>query len=131
MGKSTDEESERKALELLQELVRKKDRTIQLLEELVNWTKATSKQKVKDILEQQVSSPAQKVVYKFSDGKKKAKELSAFSGLDETTISKDWKRWARAGITEQVPARGGTRGRSIFSLEDFGIDVPDLPKLQD
>jgi hypothetical protein len=108
-----------------------KERVIELLEELVKWTKATSIPKVRTILEELVQTPGEKIVYKFSNGKTALKKLSEISGIDESNISRDWKRWARAGIAEQVPAQGGTRGRSIFSLEDFGIDVPVLSRSQE
>jgi len=38
-------------------------------------------------------------------------------------VSENWKKWTRVGIAEQVPAQGGSRG-SLFSLEEFGIEVP-------
>lgn len=103
-------------------------RAIELLEELVKWTKATSIPKVREILEELVRSPSERVLYKYSDGKTARKELSEISGIDEADISRDWKKWAIGGILEQVPSKGGSRGCSTFSLEDFGIDVPDLSK---
>jgi hypothetical protein len=97
---------------------------IELLEELVKWTKATSIPKVRDILEELVRTPGERIVYEFSDGKTARKELSEMSGVDEGDVSRDWKKWARGGILEQIPSQGGSRGKSLFSLEDFGIEVP-------
>lgn len=88
------------------------------------WVKVTSHPQVCKILGEEVQSTAQKIVYKNSDGKRTTKELSELSGMDPAVVSRDWKQWARAGIAEQIPAQGGTRGKSLFSLEDFGIEVP-------
>ena len=38
-------------------------------------------------------------------------------------VSENWKKWTRVGIAEQVGVQGGTRGKSLFSLEDFGIEI--------
>jgi hypothetical protein len=105
-----------------------KDRMTELLEELVKWIKATSIPKVRDIVEELVRTPGERIVYKFSDGKTARKELSEMSGIDEGDISRDWKKWARGGILEQIPSQGGSRGKSLFSLEDFGIEVPPVPQ---
>lgn len=100
------------------------DRMIELLEELVKWTKATSIPQVREILEKLVQTPGERIAYKFSDGKRTLKELSKMSGIDAGELSRDWKKWTRGGIAEQIPAQGGSRGKSLFSLEDFGIEVP-------
>jgi hypothetical protein len=100
------------------------EKIIELLLELVKWVKVTSHPQVGKILNEQVQSQAQKLVFQNSDGKRTTKELSALSGMDPADISRDWKQWTKAGLAEQVPAQGGSRGRSLFSLEDFGIDVP-------
>ncbi|MGD0405915.1 MAG: hypothetical protein ABSB10_04615 [Candidatus Bathyarchaeia archaeon] len=103
-----------------------KEKTIELLEELVKWTKVTSIPQVRDILEKNLKTPKERVLYKFSDGKKTTKELSDISGIYSGDISNLWKKWTREGIAEQIPSQGGSRGNSLFSLEDFGIDVPSI-----
>ena len=94
------------------------------IHELVKWIKVTSHSQVGTILREQVHSAAQKIVYANSDGEKSTKEFFELSGMYPADVSENWKKWARAGIVEQVPAQGGTRGKSLFPLEDFGIEVP-------
>jgi predicted transcriptional regulator len=107
---STDKDFEKELLDAVQELAK--------------WVKVTSHSQVCKILIDEVKTDIQKIVYKNSDGKKTTKELSELSGMDPSEISRDWKRWTRVGIAEQVTAQGGSRGRSLFFLEDFGIDIP-------
>ncbi len=101
---------------------------LEAVQELTKWVKVTSHPQVAKILTDEVKTDAQKIVYKNSDGKKTTKELSELSGRDPSDISKDWKQWTRVGIAEQVTAQGGSRGRSLFVLEEFGIDVPKFPQ---
>ena len=38
-----------------------------------------------------------------------------------------WKKWAPYGIVREQGTRGGgTRYQAIFSLNDFGIDMPKM-----
>lgn len=121
---SNDKTAEAELIDALSKQSLSQEKIIVLLQELAKWVKVTSHPQVGKILSEQVQSSAQKIVFKNSDGKKTTKELSELSGTDPADISRDWKQWTRAGITEQVPAQGGSRGRSLFSLEEFGIEVP-------
>jgi hypothetical protein len=101
----------------------KEDRMIELLEELVKWTKVTSIASVKKLLLEILPKPEQKIAYQASDGatvKEVAKQANASVG----SVSKWWEQWTRSGIAEDVPVRGGKRTVRKFSLEDFGIEVP-------
>lgn len=108
--------------------VSKEDRMIELLEELVKWTKVTSIPSVKKLLLEILPSPKEKIAYQSSDGKTR-KEVAKLADVSGFAISSWWKKWIRAGIAEAVSARGGGR-RAIrsFSLDDFGITVPELKK---
>jgi predicted transcriptional regulator len=102
------------------------ERKIELLEELVKWVKVTSIPKVKELLEIMLLTSKEKIAYKYSDGERTIREVSQLSGRDIGTISRDWKRWERAGIAVSVSAKRGYRAKSLFSLEDFGIDTLDI-----
>lgn len=121
---SNDKTAEAELLDALNKQSLSQEKIIVLLQELAKWVKVTSHSQVGKILSEQVQSPAQKIAFKNSDGKKTTKELSELSGMDPADVSRDWKKWTRAGIAEQIPAQGGSRGKSLFSLEDFGIEVP-------
>jgi hypothetical protein len=96
------------------------------LQELTKLIKVTSHSDIGKILVELVKSDSQKIVYSHSDGKRTTKEFFEISGMYPADVSENWKKWARAGIAEQVAAKGGTRGKSLFNLEDFGIDVPKI-----
>jgi hypothetical protein len=104
------------------------DRMVELLGELVKWIKVTSIPQVKVLLEDLLKTPEEKLAYPLR-WKKDNRELSRLSGIDISTLSKDWRKWTRAGIAEPIAvAGGGNRARSLFSLEEFGIEVPNIPQ---
>jgi hypothetical protein len=123
-NKNEHETFEAKLLRALEKQAVNEECMITAIQELVKWNKVTSHAQVGEILNQQVHTIGQKIVYANSDGIKSTKELSELSGIDSGNISRDWKQWAQVGIVEQVPARGGSRGKSLFSLEEFGIEAP-------
>lgn len=98
---------------------------VELLEELVKWTKVTSIPKVKAVLKDILTSVEEMVAYQSSDGKS-SKEVAKHANVGYVTITKWWKKWIKAGIAEPIPARGGQRAIRIFSLEDFGIELPSI-----
>lgn len=125
MSKKNDSQSiEAELLDALSKQSTNQEKMITSLQELIKWVKVTSHPQVGKILSEQVQSHAQKIVYKNSNGEMTTKELFELSGMYPADVSENWKKWTRAGITEQVPAQGGSRGRSLFSLEEFGIEVP-------
>jgi len=105
-----------------------KEKTIELLEELVKWTKVTSIPKVKEVLNELVKSPEEKIAYNSSDGERTTREVAEIAKTNKDTVSRFWRKWIRAGIAEPFSTKGGNRAKSLFSLEDFGIDVPELSK---
>lgn len=107
----------------------KQDRIIELLEEMLKWTKVTSIPHVKTLLSEILPSDKEKVAYHYSDGRG-SQEVAKFAKVGFATITKWWKVWARAGIAELVSVKGGERAKRIFSLEDFGIVVPQLEEVK-
>ena len=101
----------------------KEDRMIELLEELVKWTKVTSIPSVKKLLLEILTSPEEKIAYQASDGKSSG-EVAKQANVSYVTITFWWKKWIKAGIAESVRARGGKRARRLFLLDVFGIEVP-------
>jgi hypothetical protein len=102
----------------------KQDTMIELLEELVKWTRVTSIPYVKKLLLEILASPEEKIAYQSSDGKKSSKEVANLANVSYATVTLWWKRWTKAGIAEAVSVRGGKRARRLFLLDDFGIEVP-------
>jgi len=104
--------------------VSKEDRIIELLEELVKWTKVTSIPRVRELLLEILRSPEERIAYHSSDGERTSREVGRMSDVSHMTVANWWKTWIRAGIAESVSVRGGERAKRIFSLDDFGIEVP-------
>lgn len=98
---------------------------VKLLEELVRWTKVISIPEVKKLLEEILSSPEEKVAYESSDGKP-SQEVAKSANVSYVTVTVWWKKWIKAGLAEAISAKGGQRARRLFSLDDFGIEIPKL-----
>ena len=98
-------------------------RTIELLEELVKWAKFSSFPQVRQVLLDILSTDENKIAYQYSDGRK-SKDVAELTNIDDSTI-RDWgKIWVKAHIAEFKSVQGGVRAIRLFSLEDFGIDIP-------
>lgn len=106
----------------------KEDRMIELLEELVKWTRISGIPHVKRLLEETLEDPNHRLVYHLSDGKS-TREIQSLTGVDFRTVASLWKKWYKVGLVDPMPARGrGQRYHRSFSLEDFDIKVPELQK---
>jgi hypothetical protein len=103
----------------------KQDITIEILEEMLKWIKVTSIPQVKKLLLDILPSDKERIAYHFSDGEHGSQEVAQFAGVSFGTITRWWKTWIRAGIAESVGAKGGERARRVFSLEDFGMEMPE------
>jgi transposase-like protein len=101
----------------------KQDKMIEILEEILKWTRVTSIPHVKQLLLEILPSNKEKIAYHHSNGQD-TRAVAKMAGVHFTTVATWWKRWIRAGIAEPVGAKRGDRAKRIFSLEDFGIDVP-------
>jgi hypothetical protein len=99
------------------------DKAIQLLEEILKWTRIEGMQKTKSIFDEFVKTDLEKLVYENSNGQT-SREVGAIAQTSHTTVINCWKKWSRFGIIEEVSSRGGTRYRRVFSLSDFGIEIP-------
>ena len=108
----------------------KENRMVELLEELVKWTKVTSIPNVKKLLLEILSSPEEKIAYQSSDGKKTREEVAKQADVGHTTVGRWWKKWIKAGIAKPVSVQRGTRAERVFSLDDFGIKVPLLKEVK-
>ena len=98
---------------------------IELLEELVKWTKVTSIPNVKKLLLEILPSPKEKIAYQSSDGKTR-EEVAKQIDVGHTTVGRWWKKWIKAGIAKPFSVQRGTRAKRIFSLDDLGIEVPAI-----
>lgn len=105
------------------------DRIVELLEELVYWTKETSFSEIRQRLLTNLQSPKEKMAYELSDGEKTTRQLTSKLKVGNDTITTWWTNWIAAGIAESITTKGGGhRAVRKFSLKDFGIEVPAIAK---
>lgn len=107
----------------------KDDKIIELLEEILKWTKFGGMLKVKDVLLDTLKKDEEKLAYQFSDGRS-SREVAKTAGMHFTTVLGYWKRWSAVGIVEPLRVRRGLRYKRVFSLEDLGIEVPTPKKTE-
>lgn len=103
------------------------EKIVQLLEDLVKWTKVTSIPRVKELLLEILENPEEKIVYQSSNGEGSMK-VAKLANVSHVTVTKWWKKWIKAGIAVSISVKGGKRAKRIFSLDDFGIEVPIIKK---
>ncbi len=96
---------------------------VELLEELVKWTRFQGILKAKEVLLDTLKSNSERLVYVLSDGRG-SQEVGKAAGVSHTTVVSYWGKWATLGIVEPLRVKGGTRYKRVFSLGDFGIEVP-------
>lgn len=101
------------------------DRIIELLEELLKWQRLTSFDKVRSRLESVLDSDKKKAIYELSDGQTTIQEICDAVGVSSTAIVHGyWSEWEAIGIVEEAERKG--RREKVFSLADFGIEVPKI-----
>lgn len=104
------------------------DRVIEVLEELLKWTKFEGTEKVRAVMDSELDDDIKKLIYHLSDGKS-SPEIAKIVNVTSQTIRNYWKKWAKKGIMEIHPDYK-RRYRKIFSLEEVGIEVPELEKAE-
>jgi DNA-binding MarR family transcriptional regulator len=104
--------------------------TIELLREILKWTRFEGIQKARDTLETLLKTDIEKIIYQNSDGRT-SREIAQLVGTSHPTVIRHWKRWSVYGIVEEVRSRGGSRYKRVFSLPDFGIEVPQTERRAD
>jgi hypothetical protein len=98
-----------------------------ILEEMLSWQKISSFEKVRDLLVSTLDTPEKRMVYQLSDGRT-VRDIGVACGVGAGTVSTYWKRWFRIGLMKKMAVRGGgERHFRSFDLEDFGIDVSEVP----
>jgi hypothetical protein len=98
-----------------------------LLSEILKWIKFTGMKEVKSTLNSVLDTDAKKLAYQKSDGTRGLAELAKLAGFGSNTpVVNMWDAWQKMGLGESIPAKGGSRFKRSFDLEDFGIEVPEV-----
>ena len=95
------------------------EKTDQLLEELLAWTKLAHLPTIRAALDQIASDPKHLAALEATDGKQNQGEVSTISGLSQQTVSRLWTAWRRQGI---VVERDG-KACHLVRPSDQGFEV--------
>lgn len=102
------------------------DRTEELLEELVAWTRFIARPQLENALRAILKDDRHQVAYELTDGLRTQTDIAKLAGIDQTTVSDLWARWRKAGIVR-------TRDRKaerLASLSDLGWAVQGVKAKQ-
>jgi len=102
------------------------EKIIELLEELAKWKRLEGAQLAKRILRDILSKNTEKLVYQYSDGRG-SRDVATLAGVSDFSVRNYWKKWSTEGIVISSKKFKG-RFERVFSLEDFGIEIPPLKK---
>ena len=103
----------------------KQDKIIELLGEILRWTRLQGVQNARAVLTTALKTDTDKIIYHLSDGRPSG-QIAKVCGLTEMSVRNYWRRWFTLGITQPSKKYKGRFERS-FSLEDLGIKVPIMP----
>lgn len=102
---------------------------INLLSEILKWTRFIGKQQLKALLLDNLTEDVEKVVYELTDGKslREIERICKENGysVSHATIGNYWEKWAPVGIVEPSKKYKG-RYERIVSLKEVGIDFPTI-----
>lgn len=102
---------------------------IDLLSEILKWTRFVGKQQLKALLLDSLKEDVEKVIYELSDGKslREIERICRDNGysVGKDAINKYWDKWATLGIVEPSKRFQG-RYERIVSLKEVGIDFPKI-----
>lgn len=124
MKKDIDTTSEREN-EVENMAEKETDKIIELLEEILKWVRLEGAPRAKDTLTGLLETDLEKLVYETSNGRT-SREIAKIVGTSHVTVINYWRKWARYGIVKEKGSRGGTRFVKVFSLADFGIEIPRI-----
>ena len=103
------------------------DKVLNTLQEILKWIKFSGMKDVKEVLLNNLTDNAKKIIYHHSDGMNNTTYLKRITNVKGNNVIPNlWDKWKNIGIIEKISVKGGERGKKIFNLEDFGIDVPNV-----
>ena len=70
-----------------------------------------------------------RISYHLSDGEHSVRTIADHVSVSRTSVSNYQKQWARMGLLEREHSRASFE--SVISLEEAGIEVPEIPQPDD
>ena len=102
------------------------EKSIELLEEILLWTKYDYTETKRKMLEH-LNSNDKKIAYELSNGENSQNYIEKFVSVSQKTISSWWKKWFELGLMEQTEKYRGSRYKRLISLTKMGIPIPEIP----
>jgi len=99
---------------------------LETLKDIQKWIRFSGWPNVKQILQDTLKEPEEVIAYSLSNGENGLDFIRGQIGSSRRVVQRYWKTWQRIGIAESIGARGGSRAKALFDLEEFGIDVPTI-----
>lgn len=96
------------------------DRAVELLQELLDWTRFAHRGALADTLRDVLSDPRHFKAYAKTDGKCSQREVANAAGLSQPAISNLWTRWRKLGIVREAHGRV----QHLVNPEDIGLEAP-------
>ena len=97
-------------------------RVVQLLDELLAWTRFTARPQLVETLAAVLKDPKHLRAFEATDGEAGQKEVASYAGLSQPAVSNLWARWARLGLLVDR----GKKPMHLARPSDLGIEIPDL-----
>lgn len=102
------------------------------LKEVLKWMRFSGLNEVKSVLESNLQTDEEKIIFSLSDGVNSSYDIAKIMGANDNVrrkISNYWDKWEKAALGEPQASSGrGNRFKYSFNLDDFGIKIPELPK---
>jgi CRP-like cAMP-binding protein len=98
----------------------KDDRIVDVLEELLAYTRFAARPALAATLEELLADPKHFAAYRASDGSRGQKEVAEIVGVSQPTVSNLWARWRRLGVVRNV----GGKAQLLMDPYDLGITPP-------
>jgi CRP-like cAMP-binding protein len=103
------------------------DRQLELLEELVAWTKFAQLNALIAVWRTVLADDKHLIAYELTDGSKTQRDVAESSGLSQPTISSLWQKWRRNGLARELPSG---KVRHLARPSDFGVVSASAKKMQ-
>ncbi len=101
------------------------DTNTAVFREILKWVRIQGISQAKAVLNDALKTDRDKIVFEYSDGERSSAEIGKLVGISQSTVQRYWAKWATLGVVDPVAVKGGTRYKKTFSLETFGIEIPE------
>lgn len=97
------------------------DKLENMFEEFLLMYKVVNRQKIVDILKEELNTEQLIEIYQKSDGERSTRDISTVlkNKCSHSTIARFWNKWALIGLV--VPAKQKGRYKAAFNLDEYGI----------